>query len=88
MDEPSALAIRVALIGIGATLVLDIWSLGLQTFFRLPFPNYPMIGRWIGYFPIAEDRLTKASTASRLAVRSDRSSNRSNTFSGRVATTA
>lgn len=42
---------EVALVGIGATLILDLWSLFLKVAFGVPFPNYTMVGRWIGYFP-------------------------------------
>lgn len=51
MGEVSGLALRVALIGIGATLILDLWSFFLKTIFGAPFPNYTMVGRWIGHFP-------------------------------------
>lgn len=51
MSDALNIALRVALVGIGATLILDLWSLFLKTAFRLPFPNYVMVGRWIGGFP-------------------------------------
>lgn len=51
MGEASELALRIALIGIGATLILDLWSLLLNLLFGLPFLNYTMVGRWIGHFP-------------------------------------
>lgn len=51
MSESLDIALRTALMGIGATLVLDLWSLFLKAAFHLPFPNYPMVGRWIGGFP-------------------------------------
>jgi hypothetical protein len=51
MTEALDIALRAALIGIGATLVLDVWSFFLKTAFHLPFPNYAMVGRWIGGFP-------------------------------------
>ncbi len=51
MGEASELALRVALIGVGATLILDLWSLFLKIVFGLPFPSYRMVGRWIGHFP-------------------------------------
>ncbi len=40
---------RVALIGIGATVVMDLWLLLLQ---RLGTPtlNFAMIGRWVGHW--------------------------------------
>jgi hypothetical protein len=50
MSEALDITLRTALIGIGATLVLDLWSLFLKTAFRAPFPNYAMVGRWIGGF--------------------------------------
>lgn len=51
MSETFYITLRTALIGTGATLVLDLWSLFLKTAFRLPFPNYAMVGRWIGGLP-------------------------------------
>jgi hypothetical protein len=57
------LAIRASLIGIGATLVLDLWSVFLARAFAVPMPNYPMIGRWVGYFPrgvFTHDNIAKA----------------------------
>lgn len=51
MREILEFAPRVALIGVGATLILDLWSLFLKTVFGLPFPNYTMVGRWTGHFP-------------------------------------
>jgi hypothetical protein len=51
LGEVFELASRIALIGIGATLLLDLWSLFLKTAWGVPFPNYPMVGRWIGNFP-------------------------------------
>lgn len=51
MGDLLSLAQRVGLIGIGATLLLDIWSYALKAFFGVPFPNYTMVGRWIGHFP-------------------------------------
>jgi len=51
MSEGLSIGFRIALIGIGATLALDLWSLLLRAAFRAPFPNYTMVGRWIGGFP-------------------------------------
>lgn len=50
MGEALAHGVRVALIGIGATLILDIWSFALRMILGVPFPNYTMVGRWIGNF--------------------------------------
>ncbi|MGE0046005.1 MAG: DUF2938 family protein [Hyphomonadaceae bacterium] len=43
------LAFTIAAVGFGATLILDLWSL-LLTALGAPFPNYTLIGRWIGHF--------------------------------------
>lgn len=52
LGEVAGLALRVALVGIGATLILDLWSFALKAAFGVPFPNYTMVGRWIGHFPL------------------------------------
>lgn len=44
-------AVRVLLIGVGATAVLDIWSLLMKRFFGTPLPDLGRVGRWFGYFP-------------------------------------
>lgn len=51
MGELLGLVLKVGLVGIGATLILDLWSLFLKAAFGVAFPNYTMVGRWIGYFP-------------------------------------
>jgi hypothetical protein len=51
LGDALELAFSVALIGLGATLLLDMWSLLLKIGLGLPFPNYAVIGRWIGNFP-------------------------------------
>jgi hypothetical protein len=37
---------RIVLIGIGATALLDLWALLLQRFFKVPAPNWGLVGRW------------------------------------------
>lgn len=39
------------LIGIGGTVVLDLWALFLARVLRVPGTNWPMVGRWIGNMP-------------------------------------
>jgi hypothetical protein len=70
LEEVSGLALSVALIGIGATLILDLWSLFLQTVFGAPFPDYIMVGRWIGHFP--HGRFVHESVAKAPAVAGER----------------
>ena len=41
------LLIGVFLIGLGATFVMDIWAIFLKYAFKIPSPNYCLIGRWL-----------------------------------------
>lgn len=41
---------RVSLIGIGATIILDLWSLCLRLF-GVTMTNWGLVGRWIGHMP-------------------------------------
>lgn len=43
--------IQVTLIGIGATLIMDLWAVLLKKCFGIPSLNYGMVGRWVAYFP-------------------------------------
>lgn len=38
-------------IGVGATLVMDIWALLLKYIFSITPLNYALVGRWLGYMP-------------------------------------
>ncbi|MBX3431233.1 MAG: DUF2938 domain-containing protein [Hyphomonadaceae bacterium] len=51
MGEVFELASGVALVGVGATALLDVWSIFLKLTWGVPFPNYTLVGRWIGHFP-------------------------------------
>ena len=46
-------------IGIGATLVMDLWNLLLRRAFSIPSLNYCLLGRWLRYMP--EGTFTHAS---------------------------
>jgi len=39
------------LIGIGATLVMDIWAFLQKRLFGIPSLDYALVGRWLGYLP-------------------------------------
>ena len=39
------------LIGLGATLVTDLWALFLKRAFKIPGPNYCLVGRWLRTMP-------------------------------------
>jgi Protein of unknown function (DUF2938) len=43
--------VRALLIGIGATAVLDLWSILLKRLFGIPPADWSMVGRWFGHFP-------------------------------------
>jgi hypothetical protein len=38
-------------IGIGATLLMDLWNLFLKRMFRLPSLDYCLLGRWLCHMP-------------------------------------
>ncbi|MGA8613308.1 MAG: DUF2938 domain-containing protein [Xanthobacteraceae bacterium] len=38
-------------VGLGATLLMDLWSIFLKRAFNIPFPNYCFVGRWLRYMP-------------------------------------
>lgn len=42
---------RVLAIGIGATLVMDLWTMFAKRVLGLPALDYAWVGRWIGHFP-------------------------------------
>ena len=48
---PLDLLLRAALIGAGATLVMDLWALLLKRLFGIPSLDYALVGRWIGHLP-------------------------------------
>ena len=44
------------LIGVGATLVMDLWSLLRKSFFGLPPTNWGLVGRWIAHMKAGKVR--------------------------------
>lgn len=52
------------LIGVGATIVMDLWGVFLKRCFGIPSLNFAMVGRWIGHFPrgrFVHDAIAQAS---------------------------
>ena len=43
--------LRAALVGIGGTIILDVYSLLMQRLFGVPATNWAMVGRWVGHVP-------------------------------------
>jgi hypothetical protein len=65
MNEAIEFAVSAVLIGVGATIVLDLWSLLLRRF-GVATTNWGMVGRWIGHFPtgrFAHDDIAAAAPA-------------------------
>jgi len=50
MNEVFDIAARTALIGVGATAVMDVWLQALRKA-GVPTQNFAMLGRWIGHWP-------------------------------------
>lgn len=51
MSALDASLARAILIGIGGTVLLDLWSLALARLTGSPAVNWGMVGRWIGHMP-------------------------------------
>ena len=56
MSSEAADMFRAVAVGIGATLVMDIWNLLLKRAFSIPSLNYCLLGRWIGHMPLGTFR--------------------------------
>lgn len=67
---PPDLLLRAVLIGVGATLVMDLWALLLKRLFGAPSLDYAMVGRWIGHLP--RGRLTHPGIARSAPVAGER----------------
>ena len=52
-------------VGIGATLVMDLWSLFLKRTFNIPAPNYCFVGRWLRHMPQGTFRHDSIAAAAR-----------------------
>ncbi len=51
-------------IGIGATLIMDLWNLFLKRAFGIPSLNYCLLGRWLRHMPAGTFRHASITTAS------------------------
>ena len=43
--------LRAIAIGIGATLIMDLWNLFLKRALGVPSLNYCLLGRWVSHMP-------------------------------------
>jgi hypothetical protein len=52
-------------VGIGATLLMDLWNLFLKRAFGIPSLNYCFLGRWLGHIPTGTFRHASIGAAAR-----------------------
>ncbi|MDP1625744.1 DUF2938 domain-containing protein [Parvibaculum sp.] len=62
--------LRMVSIGVGATVVLDLWVLFATRVLGISGPDWAMVGRWIGHLP--RGRFRHVSMAAALPVRGER----------------
>lgn len=61
--------VSAIVVGLGATLFMDIWALMLKHAFNMPLANYCLVGRWIGH--MSEGTFMHASIAAAAQKRSE-----------------
>ena len=49
--DTTEILVRAALVGIGGTIVLDLYSFLMQRLLGVPGTNWKMVGRWLGHMP-------------------------------------
>nr|BFD44154.1 DUF2938 domain-containing protein [Pseudomonas sp. FFPRI_1] len=67
MQDLMRLILPAVLIGAGATLILDLWTLFLARALNIPGLNWAMVGRWIGHFPKGQFRHQNIAAAAPVA---------------------
>ena len=68
MSEKIEFVVRAVLLGVGATMVMDLWAL-LPRQFGIPSLNFAFLGRWLGHLP--EGRLMHEAIAKAPPVRGE-----------------
>ena len=56
-------AVGVAVVGVGATLVMDLWNLFLKVAFGIPSLDLCLLGRWVGHMPAGTFRHERIAAA-------------------------
>lgn len=67
MNEIFEFAAYSLLIGAGATVIVDLWALGLKRILGISSMNWGLVGRWFGHMP--EGRFVHESIATAAPVR-------------------
>lgn len=62
MSNEATCVLAAWAIGIGATLVIDVWNLVLKHAFNIPSLNYCLLGRWLGHMPAGTFRHVSITT--------------------------
>lgn len=62
--------VRVAVMGLGAAMLMDVWAFVLRRGFGVPTLDYALLGRWVGHLPAG--RFTHERIAASSPVRSER----------------
>jgi hypothetical protein len=63
MSSAVGLLFKAALVGVGGTIVLDLWALFIARVMGLSATNWAMVGRWFGNIPrgqFVHETMTKA----------------------------
>ncbi len=55
--------VGVAVVGVGATLVMDLWNLFLKVAFGIPSLDLCLLGRWVGHMPAGTFRHERIAAA-------------------------
>lgn len=50
MNDKTEFVVRAVMLGVGATLVMDLWALALKRL-GIPSLNFAFLGRWLGHLP-------------------------------------
>ena len=61
MGSENPYVLGAVLVGLGATLISDVWALFLRRVFNVSAPNFCFVGRWFRYMPTG--RFTHANIA-------------------------
>lgn len=62
--------VAMIFVGIGATVVMDVWGIMRRKLFGTPLPNYALVGRWIAH--MRHGRFRHESIARSTSVRGER----------------
>ena len=67
MHEVDEILLHSMVIGIGATLVMDLWGCIQQRLFKSPSLDYALVARWLGHFARGRFRHSSIMAASPIA---------------------